>query len=659
MSAEDIFVNESAEFFAPRTKAPGPKGKLPLTAEQLRTSPSGHLFGWTLDAGIGWEPDQLTRPEVLILSNAGGLRNEDGSPAALTYHTGNYELTLQVRKAAETLKAAGALPFAAYVTDPCDGRSQGTHAMFDSLPYRNDSALVLRRLMRSLPTARGFLGVATCDKGLPGMMMALCSAHDKPVVLIPGGTTLPAVEGEDAGKVQTIGARFANHEITLDYAARQGCVACASSGGGCQFLGTAGTSQVIAEALGIALTHSALAPSGEKIWLKIAADSAKALMDLMHRGITLKDIVTDKAIENAMVVHAAVGGSTNLLLHLPAIAFAAGCRRPTVDDWHRINLAVPRLVSVLPNGPVPHPTVRMFLAGGVAEVMLHLRKLGLLHEDVMTATGSTLGENLDCYEHSARRQALRRLLKDADNVDPDDVIMPPARAKERGLTSTITFPRGNLAPEGSVIKSTAIDPTVVGADGVYRAKGPVKVFVSEEDAIKAIKEGHIVKGDIMCVIGGGPLGTGMEETYQLTSALKYLPFGKYVTPLTDPRFSRVSTGACVGHIGPEALAGGPIGKLRDGDVVEVIIDRTHLTGSLNFLGTLEHPLTAEEGAAELARRPRHPGVKPHPALPGDTAMWAALQAASGGTWQGCVYDPERICKVIEAGLKALAAQDGK
>ena len=656
MSVADIFTDESADLFTPRTKAAGPQGALPLTAEKLKLDPSGNLFGWTLDAGMGWDPNALDRLEILILSNLGGMRAPDGKPIALTYHTGNYELGLQVKEAAQSLTKLGAIPFAAYVTDPCDGRSQGTTAMFDSLPYRNDSALVLRRLMRSLPTAQGFLGVATCDKGLPGMMMALCAAHDKAAVLVPGGVTLPAVAGEDAGKVQTIGARFAKGEISLEYASVQGCVACASAGGGCQFLGTAGTSQVIAEALGLAITHSALAPSGEPIWLKIAADSAKALMELIKRKLTIKDIITDKAIENAMVLHAAVGGSTQLLLHLPAIAFAAGCRRPTVEDWHRVNLAVPRLVSVIPNGPVPHPTVRVFLAGGVAEVMLHLHKLGLLHEDVLTVTGSTLGENLDCYAQSERRRALREHLRQVDGIDPDDVIMPPAKAKARGLTSTITFPRGNIAPEGAVIKSTAIDPTVVDADDVYRAKGPIKVFVSEEDGIKAIKNGDIVKGDIMCVIGGGPLGTGMEETYQLTSALRYLPFGKYVTLLTDARFSGVSTGACIGHIGPEALAGGPIGKLRTGDVVEVIIDRKHLTGSINFLGTLKHPLTPEEGAAELAARPLHPEVKPHPKLPADSAMWAAMQAASGGTWQGCVYDPEAICKVIQAGLKALAIQ---
>lgn len=658
MNLSSLFDGAAGAVLKPRTKADGPQGSLPITGEQLRSYPSGHLFGMTLDAGLGWDPKALGGTEVLILSNSGGLRDEDGKPLALTYHTGNYELTLQVKEAAVELARHHAVPFAAYVTDPCDGRSQGTHAMFDSLPYRNDSALVLKRLMRSLPTAKGFMGIASCDKGLPGMMMALCSRHDDPVILVPGGSTLPAVAGEDAGKVQTIGARYAQGEITLEYAAAMGCRACASAGGGCQFLGTAGTSQVIAEALGLALPHSALAPSGEAVWLKVARDSADALLELIRAGITLKDIVTDKAVHNAMVLHAAVGGSTNLLLHLPAIAFEAGCKVPGVDDWHKINLQVPRLVSVLPNGPVMHPTVQVFLAGGVAEVMLKLRDLGLLHEDVMTVTGHTLGDNLDAFERSDRRRALRELLKEQDGVDPEDVIMTPQSAKARGVTSTITFPKGNIAPGGAVIKSTAIDPSVIGEDGVYRAKGPVKVFLSEEEGIAAIKTGKIQAGDIMVVMGGGPLGTGMEETYQLTSALKYLPFGKHVTLLTDARFSGVSTGACVGHIAPEALAGGPIGKLRDGDVVEVVIDCRHLTGSLNFVGTENNPLTPEQGALELAARSVHEGLKPHPALPPDTALWAALQEASGGTGKGCVYDPQRIVEVIKAGLKALNEDKG-
>ena len=355
-----------------------------------------------------------------------------------------------------------------------------------------------------------------------------------------------------------------------------------------------------------------------------------------------------------MILHAAFGGSTNLLLHLPAIAYAAGCRRPTVEDWARINKEVPRLVSVLPIGPVNYPTAAAFLAGGVPEVMLHLRKLGLLHEDVMTVTGSTLGENLDWWENSERRQACRKRLQEVDNLDPNEVIFSPEKAKEKGIGSTVTFPVGNIAPEGAVVKSTAIDPSVIDDDHVFRHTAKVKVFTSEKAAITALKEpGRIVAGDIMVVMGGGPLGTGMEETYQLTSALKNLPFGKHVSLITDARFSGVSTGACFGHVGPEALAGGPIGKLRDGDIVEIIVDTVKLEGSLNFIGTEDQPMTYEEGAAELAKRETNPDVRPDEDLPDDTRLWAALQDVSGGAWKGTVYDVDQIIKVLNAGKKVL------
>lgn len=530
--------------------------------------------------------------------------------------------------------------------------------MFDSFPYRNDAAIVYRRLIRSLPTREAVIGVATCDKGLPAMMIALSSMHDLPTIIVPGGVTLPPAIGEDAGKIQTIGARFANKEISLKEAAELGCVACATPGGGCQFLGTAATSQVIAEALGIAVTHSALAPSGQKIWAEMARQSARAVLEMEKNQITTKDIITDKAIENAMVLHAAFGGSTNLLLHIPALAHAAKCKIPTVDDWARINRKTPRLVSVLPNGPDHHPTVRVFLAGGVPEVMLHLRKLGLLHEDVLTVTGHTLGENLDWWEKSERRTQLRKRLLEADGVNPEQVIMDPATAKARGLTSTITFPKGNIAPEGSVIKSTSIDRTVVGEDGIYRHTGAAKVFTSEKSAITAIKTGGIKAGDVMVVMGGGPSGTGMEETYQLTSALKYLPFGKYVSLITDARFSGVSTGACIGHIGPEALSDGPIGKLRNGDLIDIMVDCENLIGTVDFIGTEDQRLSKEEAASVLKTREAHPDLKPDPNLPDDTRLWAALQAVSGGTWRGSVYDVDRIIEVLEAGKKALAKEEG-
>ena len=598
---------------------------------------------------MGWNPRELGRPQYLMLSTQGGVRAADGRPVALGYHTGHWEVGLLMQAAAEELARLECLPFAAFVSDPCDGRTQGTTGMMDSLAYRNDAAIVFRRLIRSLPTRKGVMGIATCDKGLPAMMLALSAMRDLPCVLVPGGVTLPPTDGEDAGKVQSIGARFAHGELTLEEASDLGCRACGSPGGGCQFLGTAATSQVVAEALGLSLPHSALAPSGQPIWLDMARRSARAMVSLQSRGLATRDIVTDAAVRNAMVVHAAFGGSTNLLLHLPAAAHAAGLKRPTVEDWNEVNRRVPRLVDALPNGPRNHPTVRVFLAGGVPEVMLHLRREGLLDLSALTVSGDTLGRVLDWWEGSERRRVLRERLRAADGVDPDDVIMSPERARKAGLTSTVTFPRGNLAPEGSVIKSTAIDPSVVDADGVYRKTGPARIFTRERDAIAAIKSqgpGRLRPGDVLVLICRGPLGAGMEEIYQITAALKHLAWGKEVAVVTDARFSGVSTGACVGHVGPEALAGGPIGRVIEGDLVRIVVDRNRLEGSVDLVGHGEKIFGPEEGARVLASRPPRPDLASDPDLPEDTRLWALLQQAGGGTWGGCVYDVDAIAAAL-------------
>lgn len=642
-----ILDSQDASIYTLTTKAPGPEGFLPLTPEMLRGAPSGDIFGWTQDAGMGWNPAELGRPEVLILSTQGGIRGEDGKPIALGYHTGHFEVGLLMRAAAEELSRIGAVPFAGFVSDPCDGRTQGTVGMMDSLPYRNDAATVFRRLIRSLPTRQGVVGVATCDKGLPAMMLALASMHELPAALVPGGVTLPATDGEDAGKVQSIGARYSHGEISFEYAQEMGCKACGSAGGGCQFLGTAATSQVIAEALGLSLPHAALAPSGQPVWTDAAVRSARAVMELRKRGITTQDILTEAAFENAMAVHAAFGGSTNLILHLPAIAFAAGVERPAAADWSRVNRQVPRIVDVLPNGPQYFKTVQAFLAGGVPEVMLHLRELGRLRLDALTVSGQTVGENLEWWEKSERRERMRALLEERDGVQPSEVIMTPEQAKGRGLTSTIAFCHGNLAPEGSVVKSTAIDPSVVDADGVYRKTGPARVFVRESHVIEAIKNGSIHAGDVIVLACCGPMGSGMEEIYQITAALKHLPFGKQVTVITDARFSGVSTGACIGHVGPEALAGGPIGRLIEGDTLRVIIDRNKLEGSLDLVGHGDEEFGPEKGAEILAARAPRPDLAPHPDLPDDTRLWAALQAKSGGPWGGCVYDVDAIVSALQ------------
>lgn len=613
----------------------------------LLSEPSGNLFGLTQSAGMGWEPGRLLDPHVLILSTHGGLRAENGAPVALGFHTGHWEVGLLVGEAARELKALRAVPFAGACTDPCDGRTQGTTGMMDSLPYRNDAATVLRRLIRSLPTRKGVIGVATCDKGLPAMMMALAASGKTPAVLVPGGVTLLPDEGEDAGKVQTIGVRFAQKQISLEYAADVGCRACASPGGGCQFLGTAATSQVIGEALGLALPHTALAPSGQAIWLDMGTRAARAILRLFQLQIGVADVLTEASVRNAMVLHAAFGGSTNLLLHLPAIAHAAKLRRPTAQDWADVNRSIPRLVDVLPNGPRSFATVQVFLAGAVPEVMLHLKDHGLLDVSVKTVAGTTLDECLNWWRDSARRRELRKRLREVDGIDPEDVIMSPDRARAKGLTSTLCFPVGNLAPDGSVIKSTAIDPSLIGEGEVYRHRGPAKVFVTEEAAIAAIKSGEIAKGDVIVLICGGPAGAGMQEIYQITAALKQLPHCKHVAVLTDARFSGVSTGACIGHVSPEALAGGAIGKVLDGDQIEIVIDRKSLAGAVNLVGDEREDFGAAEGSRRLASRKPRADLAPHPSLPDDTRLWAALVQASGGVWGGCVYDTNSIIATLE------------
>ena len=642
-----MLETDRAELCDVKTHAPGPEGLLPLSPEMLVTEPSGNLFGLSQNAGMGWEASRLLDPEFLILSTHGGVRAEDGRAIALGFHTGHWEVGLLVAEAARELKALHAVPFAGACTDPCDGRTQGTAGMMDSLPFRNDAAMVLRRLTRSLPTRKGVLGVATCDKGLPAMMMALASAGAHPAVLVPGGVTLLPESGEDAGKVQTIGARYAQQQITLEYAQEVGCRACASPGGGCQFLGTAATAQVVGEALGLSLPHTALAPSGQAIWLDAAKRSARAIIRLHESKLGARDVLMDAAIRNAMVLHAAFGGSTNLLLHLPAIAFSAGLRRPTREDWEAVNREAPRLVDALPNGPRGFATVQVFLAGGVPEVMLHLRDAGLLDTSVKTVTGESLDASLDWWKQSERRQTLRKRLRDLDGIDADEVIMAPDKARSRGLTATVCFPVGNLAPEGSVIKSTAIDPTLIGNDNVYRHRGPARVFTTEEGAIAAIKQGRIGHGDVLVLICGGPKGAGMQETYQVTSALKQLPHCKHVAVITDARFSGVSTGACVGHVSPEALAGGSVGKVLEGDLIEIVIDRGALTGTVNLVGDASGVFGADEGARRLAERKPRADLKAHPDLPEDTRLWAALVNASGGVWGGCVYDTEKIVDALE------------
>ena len=627
---DDLLDSGDPSLYSVATTSDGPAGALPLDAARLAAMSSGELFGWTQSVAMGLRPERLTASQFLVLSTLGGRRADDGSPIALGYHTGHWELGLLVDAAARELSALGATPFAAHVSDPCDGRSNGTAAMQDSLPYRNDAAIVLRRLARSLPDRAGVLGVATCDKGLPAMMIALAGLPAVPSVIVPGGVTLLAQGAEDTAAVQTLATRFARGEISLDYAATMGCRACGSAGGGCQFLGTAATSQIVAEALGWTLPHSALHPSGAPLWVDMARRSARALARLSGSPGARAEVVTARAVRNAMVVHASVGGSTNLYLHLPAIAHAAGLARPGAADWADVNRRVPRIVDALPNGPRNYATIHVFCAGGVPEVMLRLAGENLLDVDVPTVSGRTIAGNLEWWERSERRARLRDRLADVDGIDPDDVIRPAGTAPFAG---TVTILGGNLAPEGALVKSTAIDAALL-VDGVYDVTGSARVFTTEAAAIDAIKLRAITPGEVLVLAGIGPR-IGMPETYQVTAALKHIDDGGRIPLVTDGRFSGVSSGPCVGHVGPEAGAGGPLARVRDGDRIRIRIDTSALTGSVDVLDP-----------GDFEQRPPHPALAGAVGVSDDTRLWAALQTVSGGTWGGCVYDAEAIVTAL-------------
>jgi dihydroxyacid dehydratase/phosphogluconate dehydratase len=375
-------------------------------------------------------------------------------------------------------------------------------------------------------------------------------------------------------------------------------------------------------------------------------------------GISIDRILTQRALENAMLVHAAFGGSTNFAAAHPGDRAAGGS---DAADGGRLEPDQPVDAAAsstrCPNGPRGHPTVQVFMAGGVPEVMLHLRDMGLLNGDVLTATGETLDRTLDWWRDSDRRRDARARLASGASVMPDDVIKDPDSARRAGFTSTVVFPLGNLAPEGSVLKATAIDASVVDDDQVYRHTGPARVFADEREAIAAVKGGTarpITPGDVIVLIGNGPSGTGMQETAQITTALKYLPWGKQVALLTDGRFSGFSSGACIGHIGPEALQGGPISRVQDDDVIEIVVDRGDAPARIDQHDRRSGRAAVARGVCRAARvAPRYtPALRSHEKLPNDTRLWAALQRASGGTWGGCVYDVDRIIALLDAGMRA-------
>jgi len=362
---------------------------------------------------------------------------------------------------------------------------------------------------------------------------------------------------------------------------------------------------------------------------------------MVKNGLALNHILTPGAFKNAMLVHAAMGGSTNLLLHLPAIARSAGLEAPSLEQWLEINRLVPRIVDVLPNGPNNFMTVQVFLAGGVQEVMLHLREMGVLDLSCLTVTGKNIDQNLDDWQKSERRTRFKEILYSKDGVDPGDVIMSPDKASEKGIARTLAFLSGNLAPQGAIVKSTSLSPNLYSSSGNYHHEGRARVFYDESSAIASVKstgDQRVLPGEVIVLLGRGPMGAGMPETAQITSALKYTKALSENALITDGRFSGFSSGPCIGHIGPEALSGGPIGKLRDGDQIKIEINKDHCVGRIDYIGDVE----------AFQKRPMNPNLREDPNMPESVKLWAALQNTGGGTWGGCVPNVREIIKKLNS-----------
>ncbi len=645
------------------TTAPARTTPLAISGEAF-DGPSGDQFGLQQNAGMIGDNQRLNpvAPNVHVVSTHGGFIGSNGERLAVSAHTGSAELHRLIAGACDQLVTDGFLPIASYCSDNCDGRTQGTLGGFDSLPSRNDAYRAMIGQCRSLPQRRGVLGVATCDKGLPATMMMLAAAGKQlnlPGIVVLGGVALPpsidesnravweaaGVSPEDAGKSQSLGSRIALGQVTVDQASLIGCAACATVGGGCQFFGTAATAQVIAEALGMALPHTALAPSGQAIWADSGRRAAEALKAMIEAGISMQDILTQDAVHNAMVIHAMSGGSTNLLLHVPAVCRKAGLEIPTVEQWNNVNRDVPRILSVLPNGPRNHVTVRAFLAGGVPEMMLHARALGLLKLDAMTVSGARLGDVLEEWEKSDRREYVRETLREQDGVDPDEVIMAPQKAKSMGLEATVIIHRGNLAPEGALVKSSVMDPELFDANGVFKTVRNARVFTGIQACMQAIRSGTIDQNDAIILIGLGPM-VGMPEIANVTNALKDIPGLEHVVVITDARFSGHNKGASFGHVTPEALKGGPIGKVLDGDKIQVYVNRPDLEASIDLVIHHDGEWSVERGSQALQGRQSRKDLMIDPRCPEEVIQFGL---STGSAWEGCVADTAALARLMGYG----------
>ncbi len=542
-----------------------------------------------LRIGTGWKPEDLSKVQVMIESTYGDS------------HPGSGHLNLLVEEVRKGVEEAGGHGARYYCTDICDGESQGTDGINYSLASREMIANMIEIHAGATPFDAGVY-LASCDKGMPGNLMGLARA-DVPGVVVPGGTMNAGPEMLTLEQLGMYSAKFQRGEIDEEKLNWAKCNACPSCGA-CSFIGTASTMQIMAEALGFALPGSALMPATSPDLLAFAREAgAQAVKLATMPGMRPSEMITMDSFENAILVHAAVSGSTNCLLHIPAIAHEFGLE-VTGDTFDRLHRNARYLLDVRPAGRWPAEC--FYYAGGVPAIMEEIREY--LHLDVMTVTGKTLGENLDELKCNGFYERCEKWLQEFNeryhvSLTREDIIRPFDQAL--GTDGSIAILRGNLAPEGAVIKHTACPKEMFKA--VLRARP----FDSEEECLDAVLKHKVQKGDAVFIRYEGPKGSGMPEMFYTSEAISSdKELGRSIALITDGRFSGASTGPVIGHCSPEAVDCGPIALVEEGDLIEIDVEER----KLNIIGIAGERKTMEEVAAVLEERrkqwkPREPKYK--------------------------------------------------
>ena len=542
-----------------------------------------------LRIGTGWKKEDLEKPQIMVESTYGDS------------HPGSGHLNLLVEEVRKGVAEAGGFGARYFCTDICDGESQGTDGINYSLASREMIANMIEIHANATPFDGGVY-LSSCDKGMPGNLIGLARV-DIPAVVVPGGTMNAGPEMLTLEQLGMYSAKFERGEIDeekLDWAKCNACPSC----GACSFIGTASTMQIMAEALGLALPGSALMPATSPDLLAYAQEAGSQAVKLAQmEHMRPSDLVTKESFENAILVHAAISGSTNCLLHIPAIAHEFGIEI-TGDTFDRLHRNVRYLLDVRPAGRWPAEC--FYYAGGVPAIMEEIKDH--LHLDVMTVTGKTLGENLaELRENGFYEKCSGWLAKFNErygtSIIKEDIIRPYDKAI--GTDGSIAVLRGNLAPEGAVIKHTACPKEMFHA--VLRARP----FDSEEECLDAVLKHKVQKGDAVFIRYEGPKGSGMPEMFYTSEAISSdKELGKSIALITDGRFSGASTGPVIGHCSPEAVDGGPIALVEEGDLIEIDVKER----KLNIIGIAGERKSMEEIDAILKERrrnwkPREPKYK--------------------------------------------------